>query len=370
MSIVSFLKVLCFCFVFSSVKTFSSEVVKLTKEPPLISVEGANASLFVSYPTNNIKATRFYKDSTVDFLNDYGVVVGLSYDEIRGSINEGIEWPYNGKVGEKSLLSILREKCAIGSTVDIMTYNQLMCLMKSANAKSHYEKVVGLMKQKGFEGILLRDYCPMRKEDLSRYERGVGRTRSVAGKSRLVYKFSGEIISCEPDKINDRCFSFLVRESRVQEELDPEFWGEPLIIPGVTYQNVKRQIELFDDPIKGSWSENYSLALSKAKKDGSNLILYFTGFPWCGYCLKFDYTILKKNEFRETIKNSYCVYLNYDKESYYSVQNGENKQLEGNYILLKKYGIQFVPTIIIIDKDENIIKRVDGKECFDTNLGL
>lgn len=59
------------------------------------------------------------------------------------------------------------------------------------------------------------------------------------------------------------------------------------------------------------WETDISVAMEKAKKEGKDILINFTGSDWCGWCKKLDGEVFSKPAFDETAGKQY-IYLYLD----------------------------------------------------------
>jgi thioredoxin-related protein len=89
----------------------------------------------------------------------------------------------------------------------------------------------------------------------------------------------------------------------------------------------------------------YENAKKTAKKENKSIILVF-GATWCVWCQKFEHDTLTSSRSISAVEshNAIIVKINVDK----------NQSTAG------KYGVKSIPCTIIVDKNENEIKRKVG----------
>lgn len=89
---------------------------------------------------------------------------------------------------------------------------------------------------------------------------------------------------------------------------------------------------------------DYQEALERARSSNS-LILVYSGAKWCEYCKKMELVLNDKQVEQKLNDGLYIVVkLDIDKE----------KELKN------KFSIKTIPDLIVIDKDENVLKRDEG----------
>lgn len=102
--------------------------------------------------------------------------------------------------------------------------------------------------------------------------------------------------------------------------------------------------EIADKPIiEDKIILTYQDALEASKASNRDILLLVDA-KWCGYCLKFKEEVLSEEEVKDKMKDYIVCSLDY----------------KSNQDIIKKYKIRKLPTYILIDKDENIIKEGYG----------
>jgi thioredoxin-related protein len=102
--------------------------------------------------------------------------------------------------------------------------------------------------------------------------------------------------------------------------------------------------EIVDKPIvEDKIILTYQDAL-EASRNSNRDILLLVDSKWCGYCKKFKEEVLTEEEVKNKMKDYVVCSLDY----------------KSNQEVIKKYKIKKLPTYILIDKDENIIKEGYG----------
>ena len=99
------------------------------------------------------------------------------------------------------------------------------------------------------------------------------------------------------------------------------------------------------------WLESYPIALEQAQKTDKMILLNFTGSDWCGWCMRLDEEVFSTPEFNEFVKEN-LILLKIDFPS--EIPQSELVKAN-NRALLEKYGVKGFPTIVFIDKNEEII---------------
>ena len=101
------------------------------------------------------------------------------------------------------------------------------------------------------------------------------------------------------------------------------------------------------------WLINLEDAFDIAQSNGKVILINFTGSDWCGWCKKLKKEVFFQNEFIEYAKNN-LILLELDFPNN-TPQPYETKLY--NYNLMQSFGIKGFPTILLLDKNNNVIAR-------------
>lgn len=102
------------------------------------------------------------------------------------------------------------------------------------------------------------------------------------------------------------------------------------------------------------WKKHYSAALKQAKEENKNLLLYFSGSDWCGWCIKFKKNVLDSKDFISYVSDLF-VFVKVDFPKKFRLRNSIAKQ---NASLKNKFQVKSFPTIIIVDHNQQEIDRL------------
>ena len=117
---------------------------------------------------------------------------------------------------------------------------------------------------------------------------------------------------------------------------------------------------LFSQVEKLIWHTDLEKAIEISTKERKNLMLFFTGSDWCGWCIRLQKEVFYKPEFIEWAnKNVILVDIDFPRNK--SKQSIELQQQ--NNLLQQQFGIQGYPTIHFVRPD-----KIDGKTNL-TSLG-
>jgi thioredoxin-related protein len=99
-------------------------------------------------------------------------------------------------------------------------------------------------------------------------------------------------------------------------------------------------------------AESYEDAIDLSNDTDNNIFIYF-GANWCKYCVMMKNNTFENKEVKEyLLKNFIVLHVDVDK----------NKDLK------EKYNVRELPQLVVIDKNEKIIKRISGYKSPDKFL--
>lgn len=103
-----------------------------------------------------------------------------------------------------------------------------------------------------------------------------------------------------------------------------------------------------------TWFTSLEKAKDQAKLTGKQIFVDFTGSDWCVWCEKIDDEILSTEQFKSFAeKNLVMLYLDFpQKKELPAGMKSYNQQLAA------KYGIQGLPTILILDETGSKLKQL------------
>lgn len=88
----------------------------------------------------------------------------------------------------------------------------------------------------------------------------------------------------------------------------------------------------------------FEAALSKAKS-GKTLVMVDVYTDWCGWCKKLDKDVFADSRVASALKDVVPIRVNAER---------------GGEAVVRRYSVQGFPTILFVDGDGNVVKRVDG----------
>ncbi len=104
------------------------------------------------------------------------------------------------------------------------------------------------------------------------------------------------------------------------------------------------------------WTEDYSAALAKAKKEHKLLLLDFTGSDWCSWCKRIDAEVFSTQKFKD-FADQQLVLVTLDFPRSHAQDEGVKAQNKG---LSDKYGVEGFPTLVVIDPGEKLVFKQEG----------
>ena len=105
------------------------------------------------------------------------------------------------------------------------------------------------------------------------------------------------------------------------------------------------------------WLTNYDTAISKAKKQKKNVLVYFTGSDWCPPCKMLKTDLFDTNEFQELSNNYILLYVDVPRNR----DLISEKQMIHNKELLTKLNKKKVfPLFKVIDAKGNELDKLSG----------
>jgi len=100
------------------------------------------------------------------------------------------------------------------------------------------------------------------------------------------------------------------------------------------------------------WHTDLKEAAEIAIKEDKQILLFFTGSDWCGWCTKLQNDVFKTSDFEKWSKDLVLVELDFPRRSAQDQKTkAQNKQLKNTF------GVRGFPTIHFVNLD----KKTDGK---------
>ncbi|WP_405381895.1 thioredoxin family protein [Maribacter sp. LLG6340-A2] len=105
------------------------------------------------------------------------------------------------------------------------------------------------------------------------------------------------------------------------------------------------------------WLTDYNTALSKAKKQDKNILLYFTGSDWCPPCKMLKQDLFETNDFKTLSGNYILLYVDIPRNKDLLTP----KQLAHNKELLVKYNTRKVfPLLKVLNAKGKELDKLSG----------
>lgn len=102
-----------------------------------------------------------------------------------------------------------------------------------------------------------------------------------------------------------------------------------------------------------TWMNDLEQAQKLAAKQGSPILLQFSGSDWCGWCMKLEKEVFSQAAFAEYAKTALILV----KADYPRRTKLDKAVAERNEKLLEKYGVEGFPTVLLIDADGKVLAR-------------
>lgn len=112
---------------------------------------------------------------------------------------------------------------------------------------------------------------------------------------------------------------------------------------------------------EANWITDFKKAEEEAKATHKLVFVNFTGSDWCGYCIQFDRMILSQSQFKEYAgKNLVLLEIDFPNQrgARWKAQSPDLKRQ--NMELASKFGIEGLPTLIVLDGEGNALWRYEG----------
>ncbi len=103
------------------------------------------------------------------------------------------------------------------------------------------------------------------------------------------------------------------------------------------------------------WETSIDQALELAKKEKKPLLVEFTGSDWCPPCIMMRKKVFTKKEFISKASEKYIL-VEID------IPNKDPELKKNNIKILEKYGVQGVPTVILLDPAGKEFERFSAVE--------
>jgi len=110
--------------------------------------------------------------------------------------------------------------------------------------------------------------------------------------------------------------------------------------------------------VSSGWISDFEEAKRRAKKEKKEILAYFAGSDWCGWCIKLHKKTTGTNDFIKSASEKYILlYLDTPLKGYQSKELKESvKKLVGSY------EINAFPTLLVLDANGNEAARTRYKD--------
>lgn len=113
----------------------------------------------------------------------------------------------------------------------------------------------------------------------------------------------------------------------------------------------------FNSVNSSKWLTSYDTAISKAKKQHKNVLVYFTGSDWCSPCKMLKTDLFETNKFQDLSKNYVLLYIDFPRNR----DLISEEQMTHNKKLLDKLNKKKVfPLLKILDAKGNELDKLSG----------
>jgi thioredoxin-related protein len=116
-------------------------------------------------------------------------------------------------------------------------------------------------------------------------------------------------------------------------------------------------LQLFFAANPATFYTDYEEVFAHAKSEDHHVLMVFAGSDWCRPCIQFKESILLQEEFQAySVKAVDVLYLDFPAKNKNKLSK---EQTDHNEALAEKYNQSgLFPHIILMDKNENIIKEI------------
>lgn len=102
------------------------------------------------------------------------------------------------------------------------------------------------------------------------------------------------------------------------------------------------------------WLTSYEQALTEAKEQNKPILVEFTGSDWCPPCMRLEKEVLSTESFKAFARDSLVLlYVDFPRRKQLS-----EEQTAHNNELAKQYGIQYFPTVFVLDDSGKVINQI------------
>jgi protein disulfide-isomerase len=106
----------------------------------------------------------------------------------------------------------------------------------------------------------------------------------------------------------------------------------------------------------GVWTQDYAAAVKQAQAEHKQILLDFTGSDWCENCWRLDDGVFSRAAFADYAK-THWVLVTLD----FPIRQKLPEDLQAqNQKLMEKYQVNGLPTIVLLDANENKLAMMVG----------
>lgn len=101
---------------------------------------------------------------------------------------------------------------------------------------------------------------------------------------------------------------------------------------------------------------DYDAAIAKAKVEGKHVLIEFHGSDWCPPCIRLNKEVLTQEAFMQYAQNALVlVDADFPRKSELPEAIREH-----NEALAAKFGVQYFPTVLIVDPEGKVLDQMVG----------
>ena len=106
------------------------------------------------------------------------------------------------------------------------------------------------------------------------------------------------------------------------------------------------------------WLTDLAAAKKLAAEKNLPILVDFSGSDWCGWCIKLDKEVFSQEAFKAyAAENLVLLLLDFPRRKELPAE-----QRQQNNMLMKQYGVEGFPTVLLLDKDGKEIARTGYQE--------
>ena len=106
------------------------------------------------------------------------------------------------------------------------------------------------------------------------------------------------------------------------------------------------------------WHDNFNDALDQAEQENKYVLADFTGSDWCPWCIKLEEEVFDKPEFASYAKDNLVLF----KADFPESKEISPEIKKQNDQLQDKYKVEGFPTVLILDKNSEVIVTMGYEE--------